>query len=35
MKNVGKDHNKASENKCYGQSKLADTVFNLCFSCVN
>lgn len=29
MKNVGKDHNEASENRCWGQGKLAVTVFNL------
>lgn len=29
MKNVDKDHNKANENRCCGQSKWAETVFNL------
>lgn len=27
MKNVGKDHNKASKNRCWGQGKLTETVF--------
>lgn len=36
MKNVGKDHNKVSENRCWGQGKLTETmlilfkVFQLC-----
>lgn len=29
MKNVGKGHNKASENRWWGQSKLSETIFIL------
>lgn len=29
MKNVGKDHNKAIENRCWGQGKLTEIMFIL------
>lgn len=29
MKNVDKDRNEASKNRCWGQGKLAETVFSL------
>jgi len=29
MKNAGKDRNEANKNRCWGQGKLAVTVFSL------